>query len=142
MFNTFKKVIFLDHDGVMVLNGKDFEPKAIKLLQEIIKETKCDIIISSAWRKHIPFFNIQSLYRKHGLKTPMGYTPVNISHIDDRPDIRGEEINTWLAHWPVEHWVALDDLDLSPFCENFVKCDPSYGLTEKESEEIIQILCK
>lgn len=142
MFNNFKKILFLDHDGVIVLDGKNFEPKAVKLLKEIIEETKCDVCISSAWRKYMPFFTLQSLYRSHGLKTPIGYTPIDISHVDDRPHIRGEEIDKWLSHWPVENWVAVDDMDLSPYCKSFVKCDPTFGLTEKEAEDIIKILCK
>lgn len=141
--NRFKKILFLDHDGVIVLNGKDFEPKAIELLKDIINQTRCDICVSSAWRKYMMFPELQKLYLNHGLKAPIGYTPTNISHVDDRPHIRGEEINTWLKHWPVEDsWVAVDDMDLAQHCENFVKCDPNYGLTEDEAEDILRILCK
>ena len=62
------KVLFLDHDGVICLStewgsrfnngdGLDslfdrFNPKAIKVLNQIIEETDCEIVVSSDWRFH------------------------------------------------------------------------------------------
>ena len=74
------KVIFLDHDGVTCLStewgsrfknkeGLDstfdrFNDKAIKVLNKIIEETDCEIVISSDWRFHATLEQMQELYKR------------------------------------------------------------------------------
>ncbi len=61
-------VLFLDHDGVICLPDQwgrrsegsleidkyfdKFDKKSIKILNEIIEKTNCEIVISSDWRFH------------------------------------------------------------------------------------------
>lgn len=138
------KVIFLDHDGVMVLNQKDFEPLAVQNLNDIIKQTNCEICVSSAWRRHYPFKHLQHMYLSSGIiKPPFGYTPTNLSFIDDNPEFRARDIKGWLSfHDPIS-WVVVDDMDLGPYIKNFVKCNPDIGLTDESlKEKIINKLCK
>ena len=133
------KVLFLDHDGVICLSsewgsrfknkeGLDsafdrFNDKAIKVLNEIIEETDCEIVISSDWRFHAPLEQMQELYRIRGIKkSPIAYTRSDLDWKlakDVAPNLelevtRSLEILSWLEDNPqVTHWVAVDDMDLS-----------------------------
>jgi hypothetical protein len=134
------KVLFLDHDGVICLMpqwGKRkkfqtlFDPfcsKAVKVLNEIIKATDCNIVVSSDWRLHCDINKMKSVYTNRNiLKEPIGFTPV-FSDMDedilettwsykDRYQIaarvREKEIRQWLEINPgVTSWVAVDDLSM------------------------------
>ena len=81
------KILFLDHDGVICLarqwgkrytkkskkRGDIFDPfctKAIKVLNNIIDETNCEIVVSSDWRLHCDLEYMKNLYLKRGIKKP------------------------------------------------------------------------
>ena len=40
------RILFLDHDGVICF-GKDFDKKAVKVLNQIIEKSDCEIIVNS-----------------------------------------------------------------------------------------------
>ena len=97
-----KKIIFLDHDGVMCLTGGErfaktkkwlkqygtefpvpiycrmdnFDKKAIKILNEVLEKTEADIVVSSDWKLHCTIEEMQELYKHYGIsKTPIAFTP-------------------------------------------------------------------
>jgi len=125
------KVLFLDHDGVICLaaqwgsrfknkEGLDstfdrFDPKAIRILNEIIDKTDCEIVISSDWRFHATLEEMQELYRIRGIKkVPIDYTPDFSSTLEKAAESRSWEILDWVkAHPEITHWAAVDDLDMS-----------------------------
>jgi len=139
------KVLFLDHDGVICLRaqwgkrkskesikrGDIFDPfctKAIKVLNEIIEKTDCEIVISSDWRLYKDLNYMQKLYKDRGIiKSPVSYTEVFDIDDDDICEatreykdsdqmmarVREKEIKAWLAsNNDVTHWAAVDDLPL------------------------------
>ena len=132
------KVLFLDHDGVICLStewgsrfknkeGLDsafdrFNAKAIKVLNEIIEETDCEIVISSDWRFHASLSQMQQLFKERGIaKPPMDYTRDFSSTLEKAAESRCLEIEDWVkAHPQITHWVAVDDMDLSQL-DNFVQ---------------------
>jgi len=91
------KVIFLDHDDVICLDGQfgsrfkkikrffkknpeiefedrpisvsfdDFDKKAIKVLNEILEETGAEIVVSSDWRLKTSLENMQEYYKEQGI---------------------------------------------------------------------------
>jgi hypothetical protein len=133
-----KKIIFLDHDGVICLasewgsrfknkEGLDsefdrFNDKAIKVLNEIIEETDCEIVVSSDWKYHTTLDQMQELYKMRNVKkSPIDYTPSSVPIQEGYPydktfDLeqqRSLEILEWLKQHPeVTHWVAVDDLHM------------------------------
>jgi len=139
------KVLFLDHDGVICLSsefgsrfknseGLDsmfdrFNNKAIKVLNDIIRETDCEIVVSSDWKYHSNFSQLQELYKIRGiLKSPIDCTPFYLYPEDydeiefnpkyDLEQNRSLEIKRWLRlHPDVTNWVAVDDLNMNG--ENF-----------------------
>ena len=124
------KVLVLDFDGVICLStewgsrfknkeGLDsvfdrFNNKAIKVLNQIIEETDCEIVVSSDWRFHASLEQMQELYRIRGVKkVPIDYTRDFSSTLEKAAESRSFEILDWLkAHPEVTKWVAVDDLDM------------------------------
>lgn len=157
------KILFLDHDGVICLSsewgsrhknkeGLDsvfdrFNSKAINVLNEIISETDCEIVISSDWRFHASLSQMRELYKIRGiLKQPIGYTGYVKSSASDLELARATEIRNWLdTHDPktVMKWVAVDDMDMLLWLtDNFVRTPrSSEGIKQSGiKEKIIKIL--
>lgn len=134
------KILFLDHDGVICLADQwgsrskkklsnkftqidqkfdNFDKKAIKILNQIIQETDCEIVVSSDWKYHATLEEMQEYYKLHGIiKSPIGYTKCiaelnqnDIQHLYDLS--RCFEINEYVNTHQPDSWVAVDDLDLS-----------------------------
>lgn len=94
------KYLFLDIDGVLnsvswyreewnknhVYPQGDFDPKCVELVNRIVEETGCKVVVSSSWRTES---NLQSIFDKAGLEFKIhSITPFG-SH-------RGCEIQEWL----------------------------------------------
>ena len=93
------KYLFLDVDGVLnsvswyraewnkdhVYPQGDFDPKCVEIVNRIVKETGCKVVVSSSWRAEI---NLQSIFDKAGLKFKIhSITPFGVH--------RGGEIKDW-----------------------------------------------
>ena len=166
------KVIFLDHDGVVCLSTEwggrskkklkylkeypgtekvpvefrldNFNKKAVNILNDILKQTGAEIVVSSDWKGHATLEELKEMYIKYGvIKSPIDITP---NHYFGRYELemtRCSEIKDWLEEHPeVTHWVAVDDLDLS---EKFGAISgnsngglKNFVLTPKSSEGIKQ----
>jgi hypothetical protein len=138
------KILFLDHDGVICLlnnfgsrSKKDgyfgtnspiesrfdnFDRKAVKVLNSIIEETGCEIVVSSDWRIWATLDEMGEYYVLQGIiKKPISYTPrvlpsgLEYFHRNtNSEETRSYEIKEWLNEHPeVTHWVAVDDLNMS-----------------------------
>ena len=145
------KALFLDHDGVICLaqqwggrfkkpgfdsnpdtpmdiRNDNFDKKAVKVLNDIIQETGCEIITSTDWRRRSTLQQMQTMYVTRGIKPPVDMTGI-FSELLKQDKVPGHfeftfdnelEIERscvilhWLSEHPeVTHWVAVDDLDLS-----------------------------
>ena len=178
-----KKVIFLDHDGVICLSSNwgsrhkkqdkwggrklsmdfksipvdcrfdNFDPKAIKILNEILEETGCEIVVSSYWKLHATLEELCDYYESQGIiKRPIALTP-NIQNCTvhgnvfiwsrqwDLEQVRTIEIRQYLHDHPeVTHWVSVDDLNMGKNGEPWkdVWAIDNFVLTPKSSEGIKQ----
>jgi hypothetical protein len=154
-----RKILFLDHDGVICLydnwgsrlkSGKkfdDFDKKAIKVLNQIIEKTDCEIVVSSDWRYHGTLEELQQLYRDWGIsKVPISVTlisPFQSTSILERA--RASEIKQWVDDNLTEddRWAAVDDLDISYYIsDNFIRTPrPWEGIKQTGiKNKIIRIL--
>ena len=168
------KVLFLDHDGVICLSsqwgkrnskknkekGEIFDPfcsKAVNVLNEIIEQTDCEIVVSSDWRTYCQLSEMKELYKKRGiLKDPIGYTVV-FSDMDEdvweetkeykdfykiNARVREKEIRHWLdTHPGVLKWVAVDDLPMDKLKSFVHTIRPSEGIKQTGiKEKIIEML--
>lgn len=148
--------IFLDIDGVLNneehivkihgLLGKEqyldllrkitelpFDYRSCELLQELIKTTNAEVILSSTWRLNPESPNIIKRY-----------AGIEIKDITPRLNrIRGEEIQQYLDnHKEITNYVILDDdIDmLESQKDHFVKVNDKVGLTIKEIIQCENIL--
>ena len=165
------KVIFLDHDGVICLatewggrykkrqraegikasdNAKDmpveyrfdnFNQKAVDILNDIIKQTGAEIVVSSDWKRWANCEEMGEYYESKGIiKKPIAFTP-NLSECTwynagtfvwayrwDLEQTRAIEIKQYLIDHPeVTHWVAIDDLNMgAPYT------DPDWGEMDRD----------
>lgn len=131
------KILFLDVDGVLnTTKSTTFlslsKPK-LRLLEKIVKETGCYIVLSSTWRKD------NEAYMK--LVRTLLYR--NIIIHDITPTLwkdRGYEIEAWLNDNPhVEKYAILDDDSdmLDTQLRHFFQTDPEYGLTDTIAYRVI-----
>lgn len=135
-------VIFLDHYGVMclakeeVIRYKDsipttnellltkpfdnFDNKCVSVLNNIIKNTDIEIIISSDWKSSIE--KMSDFYKSQGIiKAPIGFTnKLKYSEIHIN---RSKEILSWVDANKVDRWLAIDDIYLGELINNFMWCN-------------------
>lgn len=141
------KYLFLDVDGVLnsvswyraewnkdhVYPQGDFDPKCVEIVNRIVKETSCKVVVSSSWRAEI---NLQSIFDKAGLK-------FKIHSITPFGDHRGCEIRDWLASETEPYVYAILDDDRSMLAEQrkyFIKTNTVTGITDEDARHVINIL--
>ena len=145
------KIIFLDNDSVICLENNwgsrykkslkyskskmvyehlkpvdfrfdNFDDKAIKVLNEIISQTDCEIVVSSDWRHFATLKELGEYYLSQEIiKKPIGYTTSSVKIPQgfnwvrkwDLEQERALEIKEYLMEHPeITHWVAVDDLNM------------------------------
>lgn len=162
------KVIFLDHDGVICLQPQwgsrfdkqdkfgrkmsqsilslpvdvrfdNFDKDSVSVLNSIIEETSCKIVVSSDWKRFADVEELGEYYEQQGIITkPIDTTPFfndvevpedfNWNMSDELEQTRSLEILQWLNEHPeVTHWVSVDDLHMGVLCET-----KTYGLVERD----------
>ena len=155
------KILFLDLDGVMVpdreerlvetsvFNSDVFGSECVKILNEIIEETDCQIVLTSDWRLFFSLSQIWEIFKFNkvsrmpiaftGLATDSGGWPL-AARLEE---FRGIEIRRWLKQHGLEFdnkfdfWVAVDDMDLSPHVRRFVLSPFTDGLAAPGIKEKI-----
>ena len=136
------KVLIVDHWGVLCLADKhnrehnktdlpninemhthgkliDFDKESVNVLNSLIEQTDCDIVISSDWKKWCSLEKMKEFYKLQGIiKEPIDFTPtIKGKNIFES---RALEIKSWLNTHKISNWVAIDDLYLGDYLTNFV----------------------
>lgn len=121
-----KKILFLDHGGVMTSlysNTQDFDIQNINYIRQIVKNFCLEIVISSDWIEIYTFEEIKLLYKKYNIDIPIDYTHKN-KYISNSKfpdisysDIRAKEILEWInsKNYKVSDVIIIDDLDLRKY---------------------------
>lgn len=155
-----KRYLFLDIDGVLNFSShyeklakegktfephwlRDFNPDCVRRVNEILKETGADLVVSSSWRLDS---NLKAIFEAVGLPTTFHRTPFCWG------EDRGEEIEEFLYLGTIDWrgYCILDDDDdmLEDQLEHFIQTnngelrEEEQGLTEKVKEKAINILLK
>ena len=104
----------------------NFDAKAIKILNKVLEETGAELVVSSDWKLYATVEELGEYYESQGIiKKPIDRT-LNLDEFD--PDSAGLyqwkgwkekmrilEIKKYLEDHPeITHWVAIDDLNMSP----------------------------
>lgn len=137
-----KPILFLDIDNVMVISSncnhlhskymtESFDQKCVNVLNEIIKETNASIILSSDWKENRSFTVLNEIFRDNGIITYVSdITPdlwgIKFTKLSELEKCRAEEILQYINEHHITNYVAVDDLNLTPWIpDNFVWCPNS-----------------
>jgi hypothetical protein len=152
-----KPIIFLDIDGVLATvkqynispNGKSwlrkydvypFDKKCVKVLNTILEKTDADMIISSDWRINYSMDELCDIFTINGIiKTPVGSTPIYPTSMSNYEKNRSGEILECVRVNKIEHWIAIDDIDLSYWLnDHFFFCKSEWeGIKQSELKQKI-----
>lgn len=123
------KVIFLDVDGVLCING-DIYVSLVKNLKKIVERTGAIIVLSSNWRLYASYYKrIVEVLEKYGMKIS--------GHTENINDERPTEIYKWILKNKPLMCVILDDRNLEreknghKIKETFIRTHYSTGLTNE-----------
>lgn len=155
----YKKVIFLDVDGVINSGNNQkrnaelgytcetmyFDSACMKNLKEIVEKADATLVLSSDWR--FPTERTKSICHLQNLMKKMALYEIGITdQTGEALSSRNEEINQWLqSHKQVESYVILDDVNDCFEGENLkrlVLTDEIVGLTDSDVVKAIEILNK
>jgi hypothetical protein len=142
----------------------DLNGDAVSLLNEILRATDAEIVVSSDWRLYAPLEEMKEYYLDNGIiKAPIDYTPEYYKIAGEGEDklpnpsrakTRQFEIWRWInlnkEKLGITNWVTIDDLYLAakhgeenPFAIPFaVTTNEIIGLDKYKVEEAITILNK
>lgn len=122
------KFLYTDIDSVLSLGSEmtahstpwgllnKFNKKAVKIYNEILKETGAIPIISSDWKHHFTLEQFKQMWEQWAgiIVAPLDFTPhIPGATIHTLENFRSKEIKQHAAEFKPESWVAIDDLDLS-----------------------------
>lgn len=149
-------IIFLDIDGVLATVkqynispiGKSwlrkydvcpFDKKCVKVLNDILKKTDAEIVISSDWRTSFSLEELGDIFSINGvLKTPVGVTPSYPTSMSYYEKNRAAEIELYVKYNEIKIWIAIDDMNMSHwlkdhffFCNNEWEGIKQSGLKQK-----------
>jgi hypothetical protein len=117
----------------------DFDQDCIDVLNQVLLQTDCQIVVSSDWREWATVEEMGDYYESQGiLRRPIGFTPTELPeglkfyYRDSyREETRSYEILQWLSENPqVTHWAAIDDLDMRKnIKDKYEEWDRDWGLS-------------
>ncbi len=136
-----KPHIFLDIDGVLSLDFDEYtysnqkkwfekmiaqcplNKKAVKFFNDICAVVDPVIILSSDWKDHYDIELMNEFFEWNGITHKItAYTPsawgVMFTSFQQLEECRSYEILQYVREREIENWVAIDDLDLSPWIPN------------------------
>lgn len=134
--------LFLDIDGVLATshqyytNRKNwpeygayrYDDKCVKVFNEILKKTDPIIILSSDWKDKYSINAMNNIFQVNNIDSFItDYTAsswgVIFESVQQLEECRAYEILEYVKKHKIEHWIAIDDLDLSPWIseEHFVR---------------------
>jgi len=167
-----KRVLFLDIDGVLnsheywdrltadtknkmrIIPGGEgqIDPVAVSRLEVILKDTGCDVVISSTWRRLLEVETIVDLFIKKGLSPFyrnrfIGATDTINVPMDDpnrTTKERGLQIQRWLDANLEYTKVAIldDDSDMAHLMPYLIKTNILTGLLDEHVVQIIMLFKK
>jgi hypothetical protein len=150
--NTPACILFLDFDGVThpEVCTKPELFQALPLIEAVVREhVHVEIVISSTWRLHHTFSELQSLFAKDMASRVVGVTPSFKRLSGDwlpngLEDFSREcECVNWLRqNRPGAHWLAIDDIDhwFRPGCSDLLLTDPTEGFLPSDQARLASMI--
>jgi hypothetical protein len=132
------KVIFLDIDGVLathkqyMMNRKKFQdknsiakelnipypfdPKCVKVFNQILDATDADIVLSSDWKLHFSLEDIDKIFKFNGVnKSPIDTTVNEDASMSNQTMNRTFQIGEYVTRNNITNYVVIDDLNVGKY---------------------------
>lgn len=106
-------------------NVYPFDPKCVKIFNEILEKVDADIIISSDWRVEFTLEELADIFKINGvIRPPMDVTPQYPTSMSHYSKNRAGEIMKYVTDNKIgKNWIAIDDLNLNLWLdEHFFMC--------------------
>lgn len=133
-----EKIIFLDIDGVLATHKEfwicrpkyykkfpvaeelkipyPFNKGCVKILNEILTETKADIVLSSDWRTHWTLDELDKIFKFNNvISSPVNVTNREMVSLTNLEKNRAYQIGSFITEHKIDNWVAIDDLDMRSY---------------------------
>jgi hypothetical protein len=129
------RLLFLDFDGVLhpASAGREALFSPTSMLEAVLPDDRCRIVMSSSWRHHYPFEKLVAFIPVALRRCVVGTT--GDPHVGRWP--RYHEIKTYLARESaLADWRALDDsrIEFPAGCVELILCDPNLGIQESQMQ--------
>lgn len=130
--------IYLDIDGVLATENEiyysrkthpkykiyPFNNKCVKVFNEIVRITNPIVILSSDWKLHFTKKEMDEIFKWNGVNTKISDTTpsqwgTKYTHYDELEACRASEILEHVKENKITKFVAIDDLDISPWLEDY-----------------------
>jgi hypothetical protein len=131
-------IIFLDIDGVLATNKQymmnrkkfqdkndiakelriryPFDPKCVKVFNEILDITGADIVLSSDWRVHFSLEDLDKIFKFNGVnKSPIDITTSEIASFGNLTMNRAFQIGEYATRNNITNYVVIDDLNVGKY---------------------------
>ena len=152
--------IFLDIDGVLATTAQfyskkrheewncyRFDAKCVNVFNDILEATNAKIVLSSDWKTHYSLDAMNNIFEWNKIVTPLENVTDDLwdgekyRSVDQLEEVRAMEILKYVNDHDIHQWVAIDDLDLSPYISdsNFVNT-PRSNEGIKQSGKKLKIL--
>ena len=118
---------------------EDLDPACVQLLNEIVKGSSADVVVSSTWRYGKTVAELQGLLDAKGFTGRVVDMTPSLPAGTDRTD----EITAWLADNDVAGYVIIDDHVVSGALRSrLVLTEPGYGLRPADVPRAIATLMR
>lgn len=153
MRNLPARILFLDVDGVLnstkyfesakdrsMSPESDIDPKAVRLLNKLVREGDLEVVLSSTWRLLYPTPGVQKFLAARGFKSELAGSTPDLSQLDKQ---RGDEIQMYLSNLdvPAEAVIILDDFEqMGKLDKHLVRTNEDIGLTQYDVKHALSLL--
>lgn len=162
---NYKRTIFLDIDDVLTTttqyyqdpkkwnkeyNRYLFDAKCVKVFNSILDNVNnVQIILSSDWKLHYSIEAMNNIFKINEVNCTITDITSNLwgvkfKSLAQLEDCRADEILKYVHEHEIVHWLAIDDLDLSPWIDetHFVRTPrPNEGIKQSGiKQKILSIL--
>jgi len=133
-----KPILFLDIDGVLathkqyMMNQKKFQdknpiakelripypfdPKCVKVFNEILDATDADIVLSSDWKELFNLKELDKIFKFNGVnKSPIDVTISELASFGNQTMNRAFQIGEYTQRNNITNYVVIDDLNVGKY---------------------------
>ena len=116
-----------------------FDKKCVKVLNKILTQFKCDIILSSDWRLYNTLEQLGEIFEANNvIQNPIGITPNYPTSMTWLEKNRAGEIMKYVEDNEIDKWLAIDDLCLFNHFGDQVFAENHFAMCGSEFEGIKQ----